>query len=321
VLGVSLRTLQRWDQAPDLADQRKGPRTEPANKLTAEDREQVVAIATSVQYRDTPPSKIVPALADEGLYVASESSFYRILQAESLLRHRSAQRPPTHHRPEAYEAVAPNRVWSWDITYIRSSIRGMFFYLYLVMDIYSRKVVGWEAHERESSELGSQLIRNACEGENIDGKGLVIHSDNGGPMKGATMLATLQRLGVVPSFSRPSVSDDNPYSEALFKTMKYCSLFPLKPFRTLEETRQWVGHFVEWYNNEHLHSSIKYVTPSDRHDGLDVAILEQRKDVYEEAKKKNPSRWSGKTRNWEAVQTVQLNPCKEDRRSNIQRTA
>jgi putative transposase len=178
-------------------------------------------------------------------------------------------------------AHAPNQVWSWDITYLRSRIMGMFFYLYLVIDIFSRKIVGWEVSDHESSELAADMIGQACRAEGVQENQLFIHSDNGGPMKGATMLATLRRLGVLPSFSRPSVSDDNAYSEALFRTLKYRPWYPNKPFSSIEEAEAWVTEFVRWYNTEHLHSGICFVTPECRHQGHDILVLEKRKRVYE----------------------------------------
>jgi putative transposase len=307
-LGISERTEQRWKLSREVEDQRRGPLTAPSNKLTIEERVQVVEIATSAEYRDVSPAKIVPMLADKSEYVASESTFYRILQAENLAAHRSNSRPRSHHKPEAFEAMAPNEVWTWDITYLRSLVRGMFFYLYLVVDIYSRKIVGWEVHDRECAELSKELMKAAFLSEGITGEGLVIHSDNGRPMKGATLLAMLQWLGVVTSFSRPHVSDDNPYSEALFNTLKNCPAFPTKPFTSIEEARIWVKEFVRWYNYVHLHSGIKFVTPASRHDGKDREILAKRSLVYQNAKTLNPSRWSGQTRNWNPVEKVELNP-------------
>lgn len=310
-LGISVRTVERWQKTPDLVDRRKGPNTTPANKLTDQEREKVVEIATCAEFRDLTPTQIVPRLADQGVYVASESTFYRILRERNLLAHRSASKPRQSKRPDQHVAKSPNEVWSWDITYLKSLVRGIFFYLYLVTDIYSRKIVGWEIHERECNELSAKLMQQAIYDEGIDGKDLVIHSDNGGPMKGATILATLQRLGVMPSFSRPHVSDDNPFSESLFKTLKYCPFFPSKPFSSLDEAKSWVQQFVNWYNNVHLHSGIKFVTPADRHQGLDRIILENRKAVYEAAKQQNPNRWTGETRNWQPVEKVFLNPLKE----------
>ena len=205
----------------------------------------------------------------------------------------------------------PNQVYSWDITYLAASIRGVFYRLYMVEDIYSRKIVGWEVHEDETAEHASVLIRKTCLAEGVCAAGLVLHSDNGGPMKGATMLATLQRLGVVPSFSRPTVSDDNPYSESLFRTLKYTPAYPTKPFYSLAAAREWVHRFVQWYNEEHRHSSIQYVTPGQRHRGEDVAILAARKRLYEEAKQERPERSSGETRNWTPINEVWLNSPKE----------
>jgi transposase InsO family protein len=182
----------------------------------------------------------------------------------------------------------------------------------MFMDVFSRKIVGWRVHDRESMELSSLLLTEICFKEGIDKKQLSLHSDNGGPMKGATMLVTMQSLGVIPSFSRPSVSDDNPYSESLFKTLKYCPLYPSKPFESIEAATKWVESFVAWYNDEHLHSGIKFVTPSSRHNGSDVEILEKRALVYKQAKLKNPQRWSKRTRNWDRIATVKLNSLKEE---------
>ena len=186
--------------------------------------------------------------------------------------------------------------------------RGLYFYLYLFMDIFSRKIVGWQIYETESSELAAEVMRDICERENIAPGQVVLHSDNGSPMKGATMLATLQALGVMPSFSRPAVSNDNPYSESLFKTMKYRPIYPRRAFESLQAARLWVSQFVQWYNHEHRHSAIRFVTPGERHAGLDVALLSKRVEVYEAAKARHPERWSGATRNWQPIKAVYLNP-------------
>jgi len=220
-------------------------------------------------------------------------------------------------RPRCYEATAPLQLLSWDITYLMSKIRGQYFYLYLFLDVFSRKIVGAEVNDCESMEYSSQLIDTICKAEGIEKNKVTLHADNGGPMKGATMLVTLQRLGVMPSFSRPSVSDDNPYSESMFKTLKYCPLYPTKPFESLEAARAWVIVFTHWYNNVHLHSSISFTTPASRHEGTDVAILQNRETVYHEAQKRNPSRWSGETRNWKKVESVKLNWLKENKSSVI----
>lgn len=295
---------------------RKGPNSSPGNKLTEEEREEVVMIATSAKYMNLPPSKIVPMLADQGRYVASETTFYKILKERKLSKHRGKSKPPTKNRPIPLIATAPNQIYSWDITYLKGPIRGKFYYLYMFMDIYSRKIVGFEVHEEESMEHSSTLIKKICIKEKVVENQLVLHSDNGGPMKGATMLVTLEKLGVLPSFSRSSVSNDNPFSESLFKTLKYCPEFPSKPFESISAAREWVLSFVFWYNFIHLHSGIKFVTPNDRHEGKDKEILERRKVVYEAAKIRNPNRWSRGIRNWNKVIKVYLNYLQKERESD-----
>ncbi len=310
-LGISLRSYQRWTHGEGIKTDGRADakRAEPANKLTLEERQTILEICNREEYRSLPPSQIVPALADTNTYIASESSFYRVLKAEDQLHHRGkAQQRRKVNKPKGYKATGPNQVWSWDITYLAASITGIFFRLYLVLDIYSRKIVGWEVHESETADHASMLIRKASLAEGVSEEGLVLHSDNGSPMKGATMLATLQRLGVVPSFSRPSVSNDNPYSESLFGTMKYTPAFPSKPFESVEAARAWVHEFVRWYNEQHRHSGIQFVTPAERHAGEDREILSNRRAVYAAAKKRRPDRWSGETRNWSFLEEVWLNP-------------
>lgn len=312
-LGLSPRTLQRWcEEAQVKADGRQAAaqRREPANKLSAQERQQILAIANQPEFAHLPPSQIVPALADRGVYIASESSFYRVLRQAHQLTRRGKARAPTHQRPRPLQASAPNQLWSWDITYLATRVRGVFFYLYLIMDVYSRKIVGWEVFDTESAEHAAVVFHKAHLREGLARESLVLHSDNGSPMKGATMLATLQRLGVLPSFSRPSVSNDNPYSESLFKTLKYHPGFPDKPFESLDEARQWVAGFQHWYDDVHRHSALKFVTPGERHRQQDSAILQRRKRLYEAAKAQHPERWSGPSRNWEPEKIVYLNPNK-----------
>lgn len=307
VLEITERTLQRWVKKTDLKDGRHGPLTAPRNKLTETERERVLCLLNSEEYRDLSPKQIVPKLADQSCYIASESTMYRILREEKMLAHRRAERPNTHTRPPELSATKPNQVWSWDITYLASTVRGLFYYFYLFLDVFSRKIVGYEVHEEQKSEVSSETISRICASEGISPKQITLHSDNGGPMKGAVMMATLEALGVVPSFSRPSVSNDNSFSEAIFKTFKYRPGFDKKHFDSLSEAREWVESFVNWYNTVHQHSGISFVTPQERHEGKDLAIIEQRKAVYELAKEKNPARWAKNTRNWKYVKEVSLN--------------
>lgn len=318
VVGVDLRTIERWSKPGAEEDRRRGPRTQPANKLSPAERAEVVEVVNAPEHRDLSPKQIVPRLADEGRYLASESTLYRILREEGLLAHRERSRPPVA-RPREHVATAPCQVWSWDITYLRSAVRGRFYYLYLVLDVWSRKIVGWAVHEEESMEHGARLVEAVCAELGLTPEDLVLHADNGGPMKGSTMLATLQRLGIVPSFSRPHTSDDNPYSESLFRTLKYRPEYPSRPFASLEEARAWVAAFVRWYNTEHLHSSLRFVSPDDRHFGREDAVLAHRRRVYTAARRVHPERWSGATRNWDPVGAVTLNPELDARRETANR--
>lgn len=308
VVGLSIRTFQRWNLQDGGADRRRGPGTDPSNKLAPAERQNIIEIANSPAFRDISPKQIVPQLADQGIYVASESSFYRVLRDEDQITHREPSRPATSRKTKEHVATGPCQVWSWDITYLKSPILGQFFYLYMIMDVWSRKIVASTVFLKESNDYSARLFLKACLRLGINPAGLVLHSDNGGPMKGATMLATLQRLGVVPSFSRPQVSDDNPYSESLFRTMKYRPGYPSRPFSSLAAAQTWVDGFVDWYNTEHLHSGIRFVTPDDRHFGRENAILANRREIYEKARQQNPNRWSKNIRNWEPVETVYLNP-------------
>lgn len=280
----------------------------PANALTVDEEAKIVELATAPEFVGLSPHQLVPKLADMSMFVASESSFFRVLRRKRLARHRDRSRPRKHRRPREFVATGPNQVWAWDITYLRAGVLGTFWYLYAILDVWSRKVVGWAVHDVQSDELAAALIDEACRREGIVRAGLVLHADNGAAMKGKTMLVKLEQLGVLPSFSRPRVSDDNPFPEALFRTLKYRPSYPDKPFILLEDARRWVAGFVGWYNDDHQHSGIRFVTPSQRHAGHDVAILAHRTEVYRAARRRNPNRWSRSTRNWTPISIVRLNP-------------
>jgi transposase InsO family protein len=308
---ISDRTLRRWTKDGQIhADQRPlVSRPEPANKLSAEERAAVLDICNSEAFASLPPSQIVPKLADQGRYLASESSFYRILRADGQQHYRGRAKMPVRRKPPtSYKASAPREVWTWDITWMPGPVAGMFFYLYLIVDIFSRKIVGWEVHERESADLAAVLIRQAVLSEGCLMRPLVLHADNGSPMKGATMKTTMEKLGITASYSRPRVSNDNPFSEALFRTCKYRPNWPTKGFATKADAQVWVKSFAKWYNSEHLHSAIRFVTPDTRHAGRDPETLANRASLYANARAKNPERWSGNTRNWQPAGPVWLNP-------------
>jgi putative transposase len=239
-LGLTVRTVQRWrKQGRQGFDRRFGPKTPPGNKLSPSEQQAVLDAVNRPEHRDLSPKQIVPRLADEGVYLASESTVYRILHQEDALHPRETSRPRSVARPREHVTTGPLECWSWDITYLRSAVRGAFYYLYLIEDIWSRKIVGWAVHEEESMDLSACLIDDVATRLGCDRTGLVLHSDNGGPMKGSTMLATLKRLGIVESFSRPHVSDDNPYSESLFRTLKYRPAYPRGAFESLAAARKW----------------------------------------------------------------------------------
>lgn len=313
-LGITVRTCQRWTQSGSIkVDGRTDSRrAAPANKLTEAERQHILATTRLPDYKSLPPSQIVPALADQGEYIASESSFYRVLHEEKQQHHRGRSKAPEKKPLSTHVATAPNQVYCWDITWLPGAVKGFYFYLYLILDLYSRKIVGWEVHENESSEHASVLVKRTYLREGIRNQPLVLHSDNGSPMKGASLMETLYRLNVVSSYSRPRVSNDNAYAESLFRTCKYRPDYPVKGFADITEAREWVFQFVQWYNQKHKHSGLKFVSPNERHEGRDVDIMQKRKAVYEAAKARNPNRWSGATRNWELPQVVYLNPEKED---------
>lgn len=307
ILEIDVRTLQRWKKEEDLKDKRMGPLTAPRNKLSEEECAHILKVVNSPEYRNQPPSQIVPNLADKGHYLASESTLYRVLHKHKMMQHRNAAKPRVHKKPAELKATKPNQLWSWDITYMTSTIRGKYFYLYLFLDIFSRKIVGFNVFDEQSAEHASHVVSTAYRAEGLSPGDVTLHADNGGPMKGSMMLATLQNLGVVPSFSRPSVSNDNPYSESMFRTLKYCPKYPDAPFRSTEEALEWVISFASWYNNTHLHSGINFVTPNSRHNEQDKELLEKRTQLYELAKQKWPHRWVGNTRDWNRIEKVSLN--------------
>ncbi|MCL1092093.1 IS3-like element ISSpu6 family transposase [Shewanella profunda] len=311
--GLSKRTYRRWFREGQVqADLRPtAARPEPANKLEEHERQQILSVCNQAEYASLPPSQIVPTLLDNGIYIASESSFYRVLNAHGQLNHRGrTQAAVNRSKPLSYRADGPNQVWSWDITYLASIVKGQFYYLYLFEDIYSRKIVGYEVHEQESGEYAAALIQRCLLREQCFNTPLVLHSDNGAPMKSLTMKAKLEELGITASLSRPRVSNDNPFSESLFKTLKYRPQWPASGFSCLATAREWVEKFVIWYNDEHKHSQLNFVSPGQRHALQDGAILAKRKKVLEAAKERKPMRWSTEIRNCEAVGAVTLNPDK-----------
>jgi transposase InsO family protein len=279
--------------------------------LSEAERARIIELANGPRFASTPPARIVPALADEGIYVASEASFHRVLRDHGQMQRRGRARPPRSvGPPSTHVATAPGQVWCWDVTFLRARVQGRWFYLYLILDLWSRKIIGYEVHDTDQAEHAAHLVRRTALAEGIHARALrpVLHGDNGPSVKGTTVLAMLYWLGIAPSHSRPRVSDDNSYAEALFRTAKYRPDFPAAGFADLAEARQWAATFVRWYNHEHRHSGIRYVTPAQRHAGGDRPVLAARHALYQQAREANPRRWSGPTRNWAPIGAVTLNP-------------
>jgi transposase InsO family protein len=296
----------------DGVDRRKGSSRFVSHRLKEEERRRILLTCNQPEYAALPPGQIVPILADQGLYIGSERSFYRVLHAHGQAHRRGRARPPQEPREvPRLKAEGPNEVWSWDITYLPTSVRGVWLYLYLVIDVWSRKIVAWDVAEREDSKIAADLVSRACLRERIS-KGrrqpLILHADNGNAMRAATLEVRLEELGVLRSFSRPRVSNDNPFSESLFRTVKYRPDYPRRPFQSVEEACGWVGTFVEWYNRQHRHSGIRFVTPVQRHSGEAQAICRHRARIYEQARQRHPRRWSRSTRCWRQPEVVWINP-------------
>ena len=312
--GIDIRTLQRWNAGTGLATGDGRPqavRPVPSHALTDAEREQVLRMANEPRFADLPPARIVPMLADEGVYVASESTFARVLRDHGQAARRGRAKAPRPTRPPTtHIATAPGEVWCWDMTYLPACVVGQWFHLYLILDLYSRKIVGWEVHDSDDSAHAAQLVRRTALAEGIAAmpRRPVLHGDNGATLKATTVLAMLNWLGVKPSYSRPRVSDDNAFVESLFRTAKYRPEFPERGFADLDAARRWATAFVRWYNVEHRHSGIRYVSPAQRHAGEDVQILAARTELYEQARQRHPARWSGSTRDWSPITAVTLNP-------------
>ena len=308
LVGISRRTLQRWSIV-GLGDRRKGAVKRIPRQLSAEEREKLYQTATEQRFQDMTPAEIVPTLLDEGTYLASERTLYRLLKARAALAPRQESRVPiSRPRPPALVAAGPNQVWTWDITWLRTEVKGLFKFAYVIEDVYDRSIVGWTVHDREDPEYAKELFERVI--RDLGMAPQFVHADNGGPMKGVALVALLYRLGVGLSYSRPRVSDDNPFIEAFFRTLKYRVGYP-RCFTSLAHARAWFSEFVAWYNSEHKHSGIQYVTPVQRRRGHDIAILTKRSAVLTAARQRNPERWSKSIRNLTHQPTVTLNRAKK----------
>ena len=278
-------TYYRFKSPPEVSAKRRSHR-----RLTELERQRVLETLTSERFCDQSVRQVWAQLLDAGSYLCSVRTMYRILEENQAVRERRNQlRHPEYQRPELL-ATGPNQLWSWDITKLKGPHKWNHFYLYVILDVYSRKIVGWLLANRESSTLAVELIRQSCLKEGIARNQLTVHADRGSSMRSKPVAFLLADLGVTKTHSRPYTSNDNPYSEAQFKTLKYQSDFP-KRFGSLEDARVFLQRFFSWYNHEHRHSGIGLVTPAERHSGEDKVVYEKRQVVMREFYLRHPERF------------------------------
>lgn len=287
-------TPRRWPRSP--------------RALSQAERQQVLDRLNSEPFVDSAPREVYATLLDNGHYLCSVSTMYRILGEHDEVRERRDQLRHPHYAKPQLLATGPNQVWSWDITKLRSPIKWSYFYLYVILDIFSRYVVGWMIAEREAAALARQLMRESCAKQNIPEAQLTLHADRGSPMIAKSMAQLLLGLGVAKTHGRPHTPDDNPFSEAHFKTLKYRPDFPAV-FGSIQDARAWARSFFRWYNNEHRHSSLALLTPADVHYGRAAAVLEQRHAVMMAAYQRHPERFvNGPSKEAALPTAVWINP-------------
>lgn len=287
-LGLSRATVYRL-RAPDR-DVPCAPRPTPSHALSEDERQAVLDLLHGQRFVDRPPADVVATLLDEGRYLCSTRTMYRILDGKKEVKERRNQRAhPIYEKPELL-ATRPNEVWSWDITKLKGPVKWTYYQLYVILDIFSRYVVGWMVAERESSELAKRLIRESCLKQEVLSDQLTLHADRGSSMKSKPVAMMLSDLGVTKTHSRPHVSNDNPYSESHFKTLKYRPGFPER-FGSLQDARTFCQEFFTWYNTQHHHSGIAWLTPEDMHYGRAKQIVQVRQLALDEAFARHPERF------------------------------
>jgi putative transposase len=297
-LGVNRSAIyrSRWKQSAEIGSPNRvlqRPKLRPYRSLSSEEENQILDACHSARFVDQAPQEIYATLLDEGVYLGSVRTMYRILAKHAEVRERRAiVRHGNYAKPELL-ATGPNQVWSWDITKLLGPQKWTYYYLYVLLDIFSRYVVGWMLAERESGELARHLIAESCEKQHVKPEGLIIHSDRGSPMVSKRVAQLMGDLGITKSLNRPHVSNDNPFSEAQFKTLKYCPAFPDR-FGSIQDGRAFCRTFFPWYNTEHRHGGIGYYTPQSVHYGTAKAFFETRAQALNEAYAKHPERFVSK---------------------------
>ncbi len=305
-LALPRATFYRWRRPQS---RRLAKRRAPSPiALTAQERKEVLAVLHAPEFVDASPYQIYPALLDQGIYLCCIRTMYRLLEAHGELRERRNQlRHPKYSRPELL-ATGPNQLWTWDITLLRGPVKYTYYYLYVIIDVFSRYIPGWMLAGKECGELASELIGQACQKQGIQPGQLTIHADNGAAMTSKTLTQLLTDLDVARSYSRPRQSNDNPFSEAHFKTLKYRPTFPRR-FGSFEDARAFCREFFDWYNQVHYHSGIALLHPADLHYGRAEEILAQRNRVRQQAFERFPHRFGGKPpRPLQVPRAVWINP-------------
>ncbi len=290
VLGVPRSSLYRARHTPAAGTSPAPERAKSVRALSAEEKTTVRALLNSARFQDQAPREVYATLLDEGSYLCSWRTMYRILAEQAEVRERRDQlRHPTYTKPELL-ATTPNQLWSWDITKLQGPVTWSYYYLYVILDVFSRYVVGWLLAERESAALAHELIRATCAKEGIAAEQLTLHADRGSSMTSKPVAHLLADLGVTKSHSRPYISNDNPFSEAQFKTLKYQPSFPAR-FGSLEDARAWARPFFDWYNHAHHHSGLGLMTPAAVHLGHAEHLYQQRQHVLQAAYHAHPERF------------------------------
>lgn len=272
-----------------MRDLRKGSQRVVTHRLSPEERQRCYEVATCKRFADSTPEQIVAILAQERAYLASTSTFYRVLREYQALEHRRESKKPRAGTPiEKIEVTGPNQVWAWDITWLKTDVVGIFQFAYSIIDLFDRVLIGWTIESSESDEHAQRLFKRVTRDLKVVPK--IVHADNGNPMRGVTLAVFLDRLMVSRSYSRPRCSNDNAFIESWHKTLKYSVGYP-KFFTSIEHARTWFADFVHWYNTEHLHSGLGYVTPMQRRTGEADAIYSIRNQTIGDAMARNPGRW------------------------------
>ncbi len=315
-LGYPRSSYYRSRQPKPAKKREKRPT--PARALSKSERTKVRDVLNSERFQDSSPYQVYAALLDEGTYHCSISTMYRILRQHNEVRERrNVRRHPVYTKPELL-TTQPNELWSWDITNLRGPVTWQLFYLYVVLDVFSRYVVGWTIANREASDLAEWLLAESCRKQGIAQEQLTLHADRGSPMISKTLGQLLVNLGVSKSFARPHTPNDNPFSEAQFKTMKYRPDYPQR-FASIEAARHWARAFFHWYNNEHHHSSLGLMTPAAVHYGQAATLTAQRQLALEKAYEAHPERFvKGLPKPPQLPTEVWINPPENDKQGESQ---